>query len=132
MAPLAFGPHIGSAKSLGTVSVLASGTSGYEIAGTIGGLVASATAIVALVMSVAKSNRSREREYQNEIRDAEHRGFERGTEQLSAVETDRDYWRSLVMQGLVDGRDAAARVEPPPRRRPEARRQPRREEENEV
>lgn len=100
------------AAGLGTTA--ASAYSGLQIAGTVGGIVGSVCAVVALIVSVTAGNAKRRRQYDDDIRAAEQRG-------RSAVQTDLEQandqateWRERYLN-LLEQRPG---VQPPPDLRP--------------
>lgn len=77
-------------------SVLASGYSGLEIAGTLGGIVGSLCAVVALVVSVMAGNVKRRRQYDDDIRAAETRGRESVADELEELREIRTRYFNML------------------------------------
>lgn len=91
----------------GTVGLAA--LSGWETAGGIGGVVTALAAAVTLVITVSANNRSRRREYENEIRAAEQRGSDAARQsldprirnlidELEQARHDRDFYRQAYIE----------------------------------
>lgn len=79
--------------------MLASGISGFDVAGTIGGLIATIVAIVTLTLSVIASNARKRRDYENDMAAArEHLRPELEQERLERrqAEADRDRYRDIA------------------------------------
>lgn len=94
----------------GVVGTIASGYSGLEVAGTVGGLVGSMCAVVAIVTSVTAGNAKRRRQYDDDIRAAELRGRRqadvetaRERDERQQAERERDDYRDRYLNLLERG-----------------------------
>lgn len=111
-----------TAKGAGSVGVIASSATGWDIAGQVGAVVAALVAVVGIALAINRNNHARTREYQAEIRGAYLRGQESVREQtadlratLADERSESDYWRGYAMSMLSAGGTTV--VPPPPPRR---------------
>lgn len=82
-------------------SVVASGYSGLEVAGTLGGILGSLAAVTALLISVAAGNAKRRRQYDEDIRAAELRGRMSVADELEELREIRTrYFNMLEARGV--------------------------------
>ena len=119
-APVIIGPSALAIRAAGgSASVVASGLSGLEVAGTVGGIIGVLAAVVTLWVTISASNRAKRREYMTELRQARADGAdeERRTadarirnlvDELKQARHERDFFRNRYFSG-------GGRQLPPPR-----------------
>lgn len=107
----------------GVVGTFSAGYSGLEVAGTIGGLLGSVVAVIALITSVTAGNAKRRRQYDDDIRAAETRGETRAqtvaeqmrreiADELTQARADANWYRERYTN-LLEGRGLPATPPPP-------------------
>lgn len=115
-------------------SVVASAVTGLEVAGTVGGIVGALVAVVTLAVAIISNNAKKRRDYADEIRAAEKRGYDSRDDDFDRLQSDMEFFRGQYAL-LLQNRAGAQAVElppiRPPRRHPRAGAAPHREDDSE-
>lgn len=81
----------------GAATVTTSALSGWEIGGSLAGILSGFAALVSLLLFIASTNRKNRRDYESELQRAEDRGAATATDRLAPLleraQRDADYYR---------------------------------------
>jgi len=81
-----------------TVGIIASGYSGLELAGTLGGIVGSIVAVIGLALGIAANNAKKRRDSMEDIDNARKEGRESREDEIRTLRADMVFWRAEALR----------------------------------